>query len=279
MTSTDFFTLMGQPRVTFQTFLDKDGDGRGQILHGPLSAVQRKLTALNDAGHGIYWMVNQGDLRGRRTENVKAVTAYFIDLDGQALPTNYPLDPTAIVESSPGKYHVYWRVTNAPLETFSHVQKHLAVLFDSDPIVHDLPRVMRVPGFYHHKGEPFLSKIIHADESAVYTNAQIWHQFLPPEYVPLAKLSPAAESYCQKYQGKGSTQSRYKLLDKVAAAPQGTRNDTLYRNACALANDVAEGKLDRDTATEELLQASNMAGLGELEARKTIDSAMRYASA
>lgn len=278
MTSTDFFQAMGQTRITFQTFLDTEGTDRGQILHGPLKAVQRKLQALNERGHGIYWMVNKGDLRGRRTQNVQAITAYFIDLDGQPLPTSYPLEPTAIIESSPDKYHVYWCVTNAPLETFSHMQKHLAVLFDSDPIVHDLPRVMRVPGFYHCKAEPFLTRIIHLTK-ATYSNEDIWHYFTPPEYISPAKLSKAAESYVSKYQGKGSTQSRYKLLDRVAAAGEGTRNETLYKNACALANDVSEGKLDRDTATEELLQAANMAGLAETEAKKTIDSAMRYASA
>jgi hypothetical protein len=32
---------------------------------------------------------------------------------------------------------------------------------NSDPAVKDLARVMRIPGFFHMKGEPFISKIVH----------------------------------------------------------------------------------------------------------------------
>ena len=47
-----------------------------------------------------------------------------------------------------------------PLDQFESVQKTLIARFDGDPAVHDLPRVMRLPGFYHHKHEPFLVRII-----------------------------------------------------------------------------------------------------------------------
>src|SRR5262249_43718021 len=44
-------------------------------------------------------------------------------------------------------------------EVFERLQKGLAAWFGGDD-VHDLPRVMRVPGFIHKKAEPFLSHIV-----------------------------------------------------------------------------------------------------------------------
>src|SRR5512144_2779908 len=41
----------------------------------------------------------------------------------------------------------------------------LAKRYNGDPKVIDLPRVMRVPGFFHRKGEPFLTHIVEANEA------------------------------------------------------------------------------------------------------------------
>ena len=154
-----FLRALGLERATFQTFAERPGaEAYPRILHGPHRAVERRLRELNGAGSSINFMVNKGDLRGRRTENVVAVTAYFADLDGAELYDEYPLKPTAIVESSPGKYHLYWRVENAPMGTFQHVQLHVAELLGSDPQVAELPDTLRLPGYLHQKREPFLCR-------------------------------------------------------------------------------------------------------------------------
>jgi hypothetical protein len=78
--------------------------------------------------------------------------------------------PHIAVESSPGKFHAYWIVTDVALEEFMGLQKALAARFDGDR-VHDLPRVMRLPGFVHRKDEPFLTHVIQANEHAPYKAA------------------------------------------------------------------------------------------------------------
>ena len=65
-----------------------------------------------------------------------------------------------VAESSPGKYHVYWLVTDFPLDRFAPVQVAIANKFGTDASVKDLSRVMRMPGFYHNKNEPFLSRLV-----------------------------------------------------------------------------------------------------------------------
>jgi len=59
--------------------------------------------------------------------------------------------PHIIVESSPGYYHAYWLVKDISLDEFRGMQKALAERFGGDENVHDLSRVMRVPGFFHRK--------------------------------------------------------------------------------------------------------------------------------
>jgi hypothetical protein len=51
---------------------------------------------------------------------------------------------------------------DCPLDRFTETQKALATSLGTDPVVCDLPRVARLPGFIHHKGAPFRSRLLHA---------------------------------------------------------------------------------------------------------------------
>ena len=153
----DFFTV--------QTF-DDTGLKRGalaKIVHiDPANGALDSLAGLNEDGTGIYFAVNATDGKGRQAHNVQRVRAVFLDLDGAPLAPVLAagVEPHIVVESSPGKYHVYWLTDDCPLDQFERVQRALARRFGGDPSVHDLPRVLRVPGFLHRKGEPFLSHVV-----------------------------------------------------------------------------------------------------------------------
>jgi hypothetical protein len=150
---------------TFQTFDDKKDrkhPALKRVLHGTLEQHRKELEAINEAGGGIFVTINRTDFGGRKTENITQVRANFVDLDGAPLKPLRDANPRPhiIIETSPGRYAGYWFVEDEPLDQFSNIQKRLAMTFNSDPSVHDLPRVMRLPGFYHNKSEPFLSRII-----------------------------------------------------------------------------------------------------------------------
>lgn len=275
-----FLTALGLDRATFQLFPDRDTGPYPRILHGPHRAVKNRLEALNREGAGVFVMVSAGNLQGRRAENVVRITAYFADLDGAPLCDEYPLPPTAIVESSPGRYHLYWRVTDAPLESFGHVQKHVASLLGGDDKVHDLPRVMRLPGYLHQKSDPFQSRTLELKPEAVYSHGTFtdWFSVPPPvreHRVP--PMPPAALNYLGQKSTHTPGSNRHVLLDRVATAGSGGRNDTLYRASCAIANDVAAGDLDADAVRAELVEAAAMTGLDAREIERTITSAFRYA--
>ena len=79
-----------------------------------------------------------------------STTTGFVDLDGAPLEPvmSWTLPPHIVVESSPARYHAYWLVDSAvALTDFSGLQKRLAKLLGGDSAVHDLPRVLRLPGW------------------------------------------------------------------------------------------------------------------------------------
>jgi putative DNA primase/helicase len=86
-------------------------------------------------------------------------------------------EPHVVVESSPGKYHAYWLVEDFPLEQFTPVMKTIAARFGGDKSVHDLPRVMRLPGFIHQKGAPFRSRLVHVAEGMPFDLTEILEAF------------------------------------------------------------------------------------------------------
>ncbi len=133
------------------------------ILHGTLEEHAARLATLNNAGHGIFVMINAGDLKGRSACNVVRVRALFVDSDnGPIQPLlDAPVSPHIAVESSPGKGHGYFLVDDCPLDKFKERQHALADRFNGDRAVCDVSRVMRLPGFFHLKNAiPFQTRLI-----------------------------------------------------------------------------------------------------------------------
>lgn len=128
----------------------------------PANGALDVLGRWNKYGAGVFFTPNETDGTGRQAHNIKRVRAVFVDLDGAPLAPvlSAGLEPHIVVESSPGRYHAYWLCDDCPLDQFERVQRALAARFTGDPSVHDLPRVMRLPGFVHNKGEPFLTHVI-----------------------------------------------------------------------------------------------------------------------
>jgi hypothetical protein len=158
--------LAPDDQLTFQTFPEKPFKttckAGPQILHGSYSSVSKRLSDLNEQGHGIFLMVNQGDLKGRKAENVKRVRAHFIDIDDAPIDPVLAceLPPPILVESSPNKWHAYWLVEDCPLDQFKLRQRALIQKFAADPTAIDLCRVLRMPGYWHRKDIPFQTRLV-----------------------------------------------------------------------------------------------------------------------
>lgn len=158
--------LESEGKFSFQTFSEgksNDTSSSPSVFHGRLEEVAAILTERNNGGHGIFVMVNKGDLQGRKSANVVQVRSLFLDLDGAPLRPvlDAALPPHIVVESSANRWHAYWRIGDCPLDQFKIRQQSLAARFNGDRSVCDLPRVMRLPGFWHLKSEtPFQTRLI-----------------------------------------------------------------------------------------------------------------------
>jgi len=157
--------IAGDPNTAvmdWRALHDTDKSDPGHPQRGTLPNLWQWLTAMNERGYGIFVTPAMMDGAGRKLDNVSALRANYADLDNVSAQQNYeraaalqPV-PSFAVQSSPGKYHVYW-VTQPYTgnDRFTLIQRKLRQLYDADNII-DATRVMRCPGFYHRKGEPYL---------------------------------------------------------------------------------------------------------------------------
>jgi len=125
----------------------------------PTNIIQG-LEKLNSMKACISMTINESDGNGRKKENITKVRACWADFDGVPLPKDFDEEPSMIVETSPGRFHVYYLTNDVPLDAFSTLQEGIAKKFGSDPQVKDLPKCMRMPGFLHQKKEPFMVRIV-----------------------------------------------------------------------------------------------------------------------
>jgi putative DNA primase/helicase len=239
------------PRVTFQTFPDspeakaknkayraahsnRDSPEFVRVLHGSLDVHADTLSRFNERGSSVCVVVNETTLREAREEsNILRVRALFMDFDDPAAKPfdviagiGLRLEPHIVVESSPGKAHAYWFVTDCDLSDFKPTQQALIERYGSDKAVKDLPRVMRLPGFIHRKCEngaaPFRTRIMSVQDSFAYTLAEAKAGLLPATTTAAATTTkkPDNSDKPKKIKPTGGRELT-KIESALAAIPTG----------------------------------------------------------
>lgn len=229
-------------------------------FHGDFNKLANVLATRNASGCGVFVVVNEG---GQDAAAIKRVRVVFADLDGAPLDPVLAcsLPPHLVVESSPGKYHAYWLVTDLPLDQFAGTQRSIAAEFNSDPSVNDLPRVMRLPGFWHRKGEPFQSRVIHESGEPAYAASAILERF-----PALSESQPPA----QPAVGNGNV-------------VEIGRHASILKETRFLAHDVANGHMTREEALD-VMRGRVAAGrysraIPDDEIVRALDGALRKSTA
>lgn len=164
---------------TYQLFHDKkDPAYTARILHDPSLA---DLLNYNRKGYGIFLTVNETNGRGRSKKDITRVRAVFADLDDAPVNMAPVMDynPHLVVQSSPGKFHAYWFCKDVPVESFEDIQASIIDKFGSDKACKDSSRVLRVPGFYHHKKAPQPVQVAHEHSYSTLSFEEIRNIFPP----------------------------------------------------------------------------------------------------
>lgn len=265
---------------TFQTFGDREKSNKlVKVLHGTLEECRPELDRLNQQGAGVFFTVNETDGRGRQESNITRVRALFADFDtvDPSREFNYFLPPSYVVESSQGKHHAYWILSDElPLHLFKQYQGALAELLDSDPKICDLPRVMRVPGFIHAKQGPFMVREV-AGQGRTYTVEELkkWLWIDDDIATGLHHHNPVSQPEEKLVYVKDCPEAAARfeeLLLDLSLAEQGARNNTLNRVAFEAYGYVRAARLYKENVYNALMETAIDIGLPEDEIARTIQS-------
>ena len=162
----EFFQAFGynqNDEIFFRTFQDdksRSGPAGGRnmaITVSYLDSIIPTLKRENDAGRGVYWVVNGG---GQSDAEVKTGLAAFMELDDIPFAdqvrriADFPLQPSAIIKTKKS-LHTYW-IYKDPIDKqrWQALQARLINYFQSDGTIKNPSRVMRLYGFDHHKQLP-----------------------------------------------------------------------------------------------------------------------------
>ncbi len=129
---------------------------------------------------------------GRKAENIQRIRAIWQD-DDEGYDGVFPLEPSIIVSTSPGKFQRLWFSDSLSKEDFKALMRTMVVEYGSDKRAADISRVLRLPGFHHTKAERYLVTIVEASGKR-YGRDALLKAFPPPKAFPPTKaFSPPKE--------------------------------------------------------------------------------------
>jgi hypothetical protein len=121
---------------------------------------QRFLRAMNAQGNNIYIGMNplRPSSRSRTKADISEVRHVYLDLDHSAetnlealLRSTTVPKPNFVLNTSPGKYQVIWRVKGLQSNDGESLMRALARQHSGDPATVDISRVLRLPGLHNKK--------------------------------------------------------------------------------------------------------------------------------
>ncbi|MGC1231394.1 MAG: DNA-primase RepB domain-containing protein [Candidatus Acidiferrales bacterium] len=123
---------------------------------------QEWLQSKNQSGFDIY--IGMNALRegtcSRTKQDIQTIRHVYLDIDYEgemALAAIQKSDevpkPNYVLNTSPGKYQVIWKMEGASPEEAESLQQAMAEQFGTDPAATDSTRVLRLPSFVNRKYE------------------------------------------------------------------------------------------------------------------------------
>lgn len=234
----------------------------------------------NACGSDIFVGMNpvSDAARGRTKQNIKTIRHVYLDLDRNAddslkaiRETREVPEPNFVLDTSPGKHQVVWRVAGLAQKEAELLLHDLASHFSGDLAATDSTRVLRLPGFANRKlPKEFIVQVCQQSD-AIYTP----HDFRIQEGSPQAprQLSDAQERTRTLPTDHISQSERDWAYAKRALArgedPEAVVNKIASYRASDKANPDYYARL---TVTKALADLSSHDGARHDQAEKTLSS-------
>lgn len=152
---------------SIQTFNDRDKNEHSQSRIVPMTRenLEKCVKLQKLLPYGIYFSVNPMESWKRNRESVKFIQTWICDIDTGTkeeqlkLIKEAPLKPSMVVESVHW-FHLYYLANKKLSELeYENGNRWLKNFFNWDPkVCKDTARVLRIPWFYHMKGNPIMEK-------------------------------------------------------------------------------------------------------------------------
>ncbi len=245
-----------------------------------LPGLLAQLKTDNTNGQGVYVGINPRRERGgKTTADVSLARCLFADFDDVGLDgarkrwqaAGLP-EPTLTVNSGHG-VHLYLRLEESiDNETWTGFQRDLAAVLESDPSVHDPPRLARLPGFVNHKEPVADCTIIDAAPSRVYELAEL-HEHIPER--PEPESTPSRDTAVVEPHGLDVLARAARYAGAWEGVVKGQRNSVALRHAALLTHDFG---LSDDAAWPILVawNSRNSPPLNEDELRQCLQNGRTY---
>jgi hypothetical protein len=188
-----------------------------QHIRGTVDVVWPELVTLNlsNPPHGIYLASQAMDGAGRKAANVSRRRAVFAELDDGLPDKPWPLAPSMLVSSSPGKHHAWWRVEGLSSPEFRGVERRMVASWKSDKGVIDEARVLRLPGTLHQKdlARPHMVRLVEG-AGEQYTPAEIRAAFPPVDAGDMQRVTAWVSGVSEDYEDRISPQLRARINEQ-----------------------------------------------------------------
>jgi hypothetical protein len=166
---------------------------------GTLKRLLSWLEPRQADGWGVFVTVQAMKGARRCKDQLKHVRVVFLEWDRPGPMPAFPIPPSIVVQSSDGRWHVYWLVDpehGITPNDFDAIMDRLVEL-GGDPSARDRARVLRLPGSCHLKRAPQRVRIVEAQARATRATS-CWRRFrrrhastpIRPDLGPLSMGTP-----------------------------------------------------------------------------------------
>lgn len=242
----------------------------------------------------LHSCLNTTNLKGKKNSDIQGVRVFCVDIDDvrekeeiRELAEKFSVQ--MLIESSPGKYHLYWRASPIiDIKTWSTIQAGLAKLMGGDGNLSSPSKTIRVPGFRRicKDGSEFVPRIVAVMEDAEELDVTACKALFGSDILTMGRE-------CRKERIKENDEVPGKLRELLRSQDfegfaklisSGKRNESLFKYTKQF---VIEGGLNGDGPHRTMEDATSFAlllnehfesPLEEDEVAKTLKSAFEHAA-